>query len=364
MTFLQIDVSKTDRRRSRFVVLDGLRGIAAIMVMIFHYEQNEPTTWFTASHGYLAVDFFFLLSGFVICHAYETKLQQGLSFRRFFVTRVIRLYPLLVVGVIASFVLRAMLAHVRGHVALDAGQWPTLFLSLLGLPDISQPSGSEFLLLPPRWSLFYEMAVNLLYAALLPMLSNRVVKALVVVSGVALLWFTIQVGVDHLTVPVCTSRTTFSFFVGVLICRWQRTGKLPVVALPVWLTALAIVVALSVPKWPAWKLPLSLACIFVLFPLVVTAACQQSISGTKARISELLGDLSYPVYVMHYPAVFLFAYIYARTPIPHPAQMLITIPVILVVCQMILRFYDEPVREYLSRRLLHRSAKERLESAP
>jgi peptidoglycan/LPS O-acetylase OafA/YrhL len=364
MTLPRTTDPKSDRRKSRFALLDGLRGAAAIAVMVFHYEQAQPTSWFTASHGFLAVDFFFLLSGFVICHAYEAKLERGLPFRRFFLMRVIRLYPLLIIGVLTSFVMRALLEHAHGHPALDRGQWPTLFLSLLGLPDFSQPPGSEFLLLPPRWSLFYELAVNLAYAACINFLSNRIVVLLIAVSGAALLWFACQFGVDHLTMPVCTARTTFSFLFGVLICRLQRTGKLPAVSVPAWLIAIVIALALSVPKWPTWNLPLSIVCIYIIFPFSVIATCQRPISGIQARISEILGDLSYPLYVLHYPAVFLFAFIYARMNLPDAVQVLLSVTILLGACAVILRLYDEPVREFLSRRLLLRAAAEPLETAP
>jgi peptidoglycan/LPS O-acetylase OafA/YrhL len=83
------------RKSNRFDVLDGLRGVAALCILIHHWAQCVGASAGFLGHAYLAVEFFFLLSGFVISNAYEHKLMQAMSFRRFVLIRVIRLYPLL-----------------------------------------------------------------------------------------------------------------------------------------------------------------------------------------------------------------------------------------------------------------------------
>lgn len=93
-----------------FMGLDGLRGVAALIVVIYH--RRFWVAGFEDWHGYLAVDFFFLPSGFVISHAYGGRLASGqLSPDRFAVARVIRLYPLIVLGAVlgtVSFVIEGV----------------------------------------------------------------------------------------------------------------------------------------------------------------------------------------------------------------------------------------------------------------
>lgn len=97
--------------RRTFHTLDGLRGVAAGTVLIYHF----PSLWSPASapSAYLAVDLFFLMSGFVIEHAYGQRLATGLGVRRFLLLRLIRLYPLYLVGtgITALAIAGAMLAH-------------------------------------------------------------------------------------------------------------------------------------------------------------------------------------------------------------------------------------------------------------
>jgi peptidoglycan/LPS O-acetylase OafA/YrhL len=83
--------------REKFIFLDGLRGVAAMSVGILHAGQIFNVD-IIPRHGYLAVDFFFCLSGFVIAYAYEERLFGQHSWGRFALLRVIRLYPMIVVG--------------------------------------------------------------------------------------------------------------------------------------------------------------------------------------------------------------------------------------------------------------------------
>jgi peptidoglycan/LPS O-acetylase OafA/YrhL len=88
--------------RPHFNTLDGIRGLAAILVVIFHAEQFFGARPFPKS--YLAVDVFFLLSGAVVANAYEHRLQSDMSLARFTWLRIVRIYPLYLLGTVLGVV--------------------------------------------------------------------------------------------------------------------------------------------------------------------------------------------------------------------------------------------------------------------
>src|ERR1700722_3197255 len=121
-----------------FSALDGLRGVAAISIVVFHYSQNLG--WELLPNAYLAVDFFFMLSGFVIAHAYEARLRSGQTVAEFMQRRLIRLYPLYWLGTTLPIILIAVAAWFgESHPAgtLTAASY---FLGLLFLPTPSNLS--------------------------------------------------------------------------------------------------------------------------------------------------------------------------------------------------------------------------------
>jgi peptidoglycan/LPS O-acetylase OafA/YrhL len=86
--------------KSHYVILDGLRGVAALMVVVFHlfeaHAGGDPQKQII-NHGYLAVDFFFLLSGFVVAYAYDDR-WGGMSVGRSYKRRLVRLQPMIIIG--------------------------------------------------------------------------------------------------------------------------------------------------------------------------------------------------------------------------------------------------------------------------
>lgn len=87
------------KTKQHFEILDGLRGIAAVAVVIFHFMEFAVPDYSKSfiAHAYLAVDFFFCLSGFVIAYAYDNKVQK-LGALQFLKLRLIRLHPLVIIG--------------------------------------------------------------------------------------------------------------------------------------------------------------------------------------------------------------------------------------------------------------------------
>jgi peptidoglycan/LPS O-acetylase OafA/YrhL len=157
----------------RFEVLDGTRGLAALVVMIFHLTALQQVF----ERGWLAVDLFFILSGFVITYSYGDKIKQGLTFKDFLVARFLRLWPLMALGLTLGLAASA-LHHfwVAPDGGLAAEVIAAFFFNLAFLPYISETTqvtygdvivyDDLFPLNAPAWSLFFEMLIGLVYFGL------------------------------------------------------------------------------------------------------------------------------------------------------------------------------------------------------
>lgn len=148
------------KTKQHFEVLDGLRGLAAVVVVIFHFMEfiiPDFNVNFIA-HGYLAVDFFFCLSGFVIAYAYDSRIRK-MGLIPFLKLRLIRLHPLVLIGAIIG-----MLAFIfdpfvplTGNFSFGQNLW--IFISaclMIPYPVIPERYFNLFHLNPPTWSLFWE----------------------------------------------------------------------------------------------------------------------------------------------------------------------------------------------------------------
>jgi peptidoglycan/LPS O-acetylase OafA/YrhL len=173
---------------ARFAALDLLRGLAAIAVLLVHFRYG-PTGVTLAQKGYLAVDFFFVLSGFVVAHAYEQRLRRGTWLGPFCLTRLLRLYPLYafasIIGIAA--------VYFQPGTDRDTGHWAvSILLAVFFLPTPSQFSANPGSLYPfnfAAWSLFWELAVNLLYGVAALQLDKRLLSLLIALgaAGVAVI---------------------------------------------------------------------------------------------------------------------------------------------------------------------------------
>jgi peptidoglycan/LPS O-acetylase OafA/YrhL len=211
-----MDISAEQMVRSaqsgqRFAVLDGLRGVAALIVVIYHFQTSIPALQFTFggqphmlfSLGWLSVDFFFMLSGFVICHTYQSRFERGLGIGEFIVRRLMRLYPMIAIGFVLGFAVLA-LEYALGQLS----DWPaiawasslnTLFVpsfNHINFPSFSETitsttaSGKLFVSDPPAWSLFFELLANIAFAFIFRFRVWQA-AALVAVSFVAMLGFSV-----------------------------------------------------------------------------------------------------------------------------------------------------------------------------
>lgn len=292
--------------KDRFYSLDAIRGVAALFVLAFHYAQQNHLISFP---GYLAVDLFFALSGFVIAMNYSRQMRTGLGVLAFMRLRIERLYPLWFMGGMI-----ALLHMVLRGDALHMPRWlaGVAFANLLILPAPSR--GSLFPLNLPGWSLFFELVVNLLFAAGLWRMGTRSLCGIMVVAGLALAWFAgppsfVDQGATWPTFFGGFPRALFSFVAGVLIFETSdRNKNKGALRRATWLALIPVVVAAVAIAWAPtgiWQGTTELARVFVLFPLIVWLAIQWEFPAVLKGPAQWLGDLSYPVYVIHVPLMFL-----------------------------------------------------------
>jgi peptidoglycan/LPS O-acetylase OafA/YrhL len=266
----------------RYATLDGLRGVAAVMVMFYH---AAPTSPLAAPAGYLAVDMFFALSGLVIAQAYEKRLRGGLSPREFAWLRLARIYPMYLVGAVLGAVL--------------VGFKPA---SLLMIPDFSghwlYPANT------PMWSLLFELIVNVGFGFAALKVGWRGIAAILALSGGWLVWSALGpcgslAGCGYKDwIWLGLPRTVFSFTLGVAMFRLmgQRTAPRRTSWLG-WLLLPALAGALMFkPEAAVWW---ELACVFALFPALLWLGTRWELPRPAAALA--LGNLSYPLYCIHAP---------------------------------------------------------------
>ena len=185
------DTAAAKRTKPHFVVLDGLRGVAAVGVVIFHFMEmviwNYSKLWI--GHGFLAVDFFFCLSGFVMGYAYDDRIgKMGLG--EFFKLRLIRLQPLVVLGAVLGLI--AFYANPFGVTpGYGPGKVALMFAaSLLLIPfgAMKERSHNLFSLNAPAWSLFWEYVANVVFGAGLYRIKRGLLVVLTVAAAVLLCW--------------------------------------------------------------------------------------------------------------------------------------------------------------------------------
>src|SRR5580658_6846227 len=298
------------RTKPHFAVLDGLRGVAAVGVVTFHFLEmviwNYSKLWI--GHGFLAVDFFFCLSGFVMGYAYDDRIEK-VGLWSFLKARLIRLHPLVVLGAVLGLI--AFYANPFGVTpGYGPGKVALMFAaSLLLIPyGVMKERGQNlFSLNAPAWSLFWEYVANVVFGIALYRLRRGMLAALTVVAAVLLCWAGHRAG----NLPGGWSarnfwdggaRVTFSFMAGLLVYRmgWRLRTRLGFGALSV-LLVLALVMPYAKGGWIR-----EAAVIVVYFPLLVALGAGATISPKVDRLCKFSGDLSYPLYMTHYSVIWIW----------------------------------------------------------
>jgi len=359
-------VDHTSSGKQHFEVLDGLRGSAAFLIVIFHvfnYSFGFHGPWALVKHAYLAVDFFFALSGFVVAYAYDDRWTR-MSVLQFFRIRLIRLHPLVLIGATLGLLgyLFDPFSKARNHTdaAILLLAYVTSLL-LLPSPPVGGRHNESQALNGPAWSLMQEYLGNIAYALILRRLRALSLAIIFGLSGLLLIWTanaegSLDGGWDYPKIWMAPLRLTVSFVMGLWLYRVHDRIRIPKIGLFLLSIVLAVCFQMPVlPKVGEYSLNglYDAACVLFLFPLIILCGAHSDAGTGMIRLCKFSGHLSYPLYVTHIPFVYvLTGYSFTRHPSLNVKLTLIflLIPFVIFVAWLVLKYYDEPVRSWLSRR--------------
>jgi peptidoglycan/LPS O-acetylase OafA/YrhL len=376
--------NSTLKSKIHFPILDGLRGVAAIMVVAFHIFEAHATSHLDQiiNHGYLAVDFFFLLSGFVIGYAYDDR-WDNMSIGNFFKRRLIRLQPMVIMGMIIG----ALLFYFQDSATLwptinEVPVWKMLLVMVIGFTLIPVPTSLDIRgwvemhpLNGPGWSLFYEYIANIFYALFVRKFSKTALSILVFIAGCALVHLAVTspkgdiIGgwsLEPEQIHIGFTRMMYPFFAGVLLFRM---GKLIQVKNAFFWCSLLVIIALAMPRiggsehlW--WNGIYDSAVIILFFPLIIYLAASGSIkSEFSSRICKFFGAISYPIYITHYPIIYIYTAWAVDNKIPFSEAYPIGILVLLscvVIAYACLKLYDLPIRKWINKKVFQKQLPEQI----
>lgn len=367
-----------------YAILDGLRGVAALMVVIYHIFEGYAFAGGgiieSLNHGYLAVDFFFILSGFVVGYAYDDRLGKSMKTKDFLKRRLIRLHPMVIMGA----VLGAVTFFIQGSTQWDGTEISISLVMLSMLCDMLfilaipggcyeiRGNGEMFPLNGPSWSLFFEYIGNILYALFVRRLSTKLLTAIVVSLGIGYTAFAVfdasgygNMGVgwtlDSINFLGGMLRMLFPFSMGLLLSGNFKPFK---VKGSFWLASSILIIIFAIPYIPndgniCYNGILEAVCVTLIFPILVRLGASGSTADHKSTaICNFLGRISYPLYMIHYPIMYLFYAWLIENKAPAFAEtwqaalgVYVTCIILALLC---MKLYDEPVREYLAKKFLSR----------
>jgi len=350
-----------------FLVLDALRGVAAISVTVYHF-MGYMTSYKDRGlpNADLAVDFFFILSGFVIAYAYEKRILAGQTVGRFMTRRLIRLYPLYWLGITLPMLALTAKNYVTTHaLTLSIFPMPYLFgLFFLPTPPSLLPGGEAaditttniFPLNHPSWSLSLEIGINLVFVLLCRYMKTPRLIAFVAAGGVAFcaaswIYGSIDLGWSWPGYIGGWARVLWSFFMGFLLYRLYTLKKRRSISL--WLGIFLAFFLLGDFACPDDSLAYELAnCLFIL-PLIVWFGARANVWKPAHRVYAWLGRTSYAIYIIHMPLmpIFMLAAQHLKMdPYAHiPLTVAVTTILSLAVAGVLDIIYDIPLRRYLTK---------------
>jgi peptidoglycan/LPS O-acetylase OafA/YrhL len=342
--------------KRHFDMLDGLRGIAALAVVIFHFMEwvYADASQNFIGHGFLAVDFFFCLSGFVIGYAYDDRMAK-MGVLEFFKSRIIRLHPLVVAGSVLGL-LAFLFDPFGGHPQLySTGKIILAFLCsvfLIPLPVIADRGFNLFSFNAPSWSLFWEYVANIVYAFVLCRVGRGILLLLTILSAGAICLVSYRAGnlLGGWSGPTFwdgSARISYSFLAGLLIYRynWIIKNKLGFFGLAL-LLSMAFIMPFS--KWNWLTEPLV---VLFYFPLLIALGAGANLTPGLKKVCQFSGNISYPLYMTHYAVLWMFGnYYISHKPGTTQLAFIIIAGVVLLVgaAYLVMVVYDIPVRRYLT----------------
>lgn len=364
--------------KRHLLILDALRGIAAIMVLIMHtfemYCEGDYHKLFI-NHGYLAVDFFFMLSGYVMAHAYDDR-WGTMTVTDFIKRRLIRLHPLIILGMLLGGLLFFLQDSALFPKIADTSAWQLILVTVIGFALIPVPTSMDirgwnemFPLNGPAWSLFFEYIANILHVFVLRKLSNRILGLLVLLAALQLynVGLTSESGdliggwsLEPEQLKLGFTRLLFPYMAGMLLRRAVkiRSGKRTF-----YLTGILLIAVLSMPRIGGydnvWVNGLYEALVVsVVFPTVVYLGAIGEVKGEfHQRVCTFLGDISYPLYITHFPFICIYYAWVSNNDVSMEEGVpigILTMLATVVIAYLSLKFYDLPIRQRLAKRFMNR----------
>lgn len=373
--------------KPRYEILDGLRGVAAMLVVAFHLFEtysHGPATQII-NHGYLAVDFFFALSGFVIGYAYDDRWNR-MSTWNFFKRRLIRLHPMVIFGTFLGLCLFYFSSSSTGFPSVEKTSGTMLVLYFLWCCTIiPMPNSLDFRgwgetnpFNGPVWSLQWEYLANILYALFIRRFSKLGLSLCVVIFAFLTINLTLNIDIFNLfsvrdyakytviggwsltpdQLLIGLTRLLYPFFAGLLI---SRVGKLITVRGGFWWCSIFIVILMIMPRIGSgsvdWLNGLyECIAILVLFPLIVSMGAGSRVTDKRTTsVCKFFGEISYPIYITHYPFVYMQVAWVRNHPNATLGQHIVVCTGVYLISIMAAyaayKLYDVPVREFLRTKL-------------
>ena len=372
------------RSKQRFEILDGLRGIASFIVILFHffeiYSFGEPSKQII-NHGYLGVDFFYVLSGFVIGYAYDDRWEK-MSLWDFYKRRLIRLHPMVIAGsflgmcyyFLGESTLSPNIENVKPHFF-----FLTLIMNFLMIPTPVEMDirgwGETNSFNGPNWTLSYEYIINILYSLIIRRLHTIIIGILCILS--ALLVINLSLNFDIFNVMnerqsskytviggwsltscelyIGFTRLFYPFFAGYLVYRLNFKIRIPYSFI---LCSFLLFFFLCFPRIGGDEHPIfngiyEAFVIIIAFPIIIIiGAGDNTKNEILIKICKFIGELSYPIYITHYPMI----YINGAWAINHMNDSLFNKIMLSIGSFFIMVFnayslselFDKPVRKWLS----------------
>ena len=353
--------------KTHFLGLDATRGVAAICVALLHIQMYYSKGTIFLPHAYLAVDFFFMLSGFVLAHSYEPKFSAGMTWHKFMRIRFIRLFPLLIAGIIAGIAYTVLRNIFVPQYATPA---PELFTAIaFGLLLVPNFLENGTTLNAPSWSIFFELVANAFYRLLGRKISDTSLLA-IILAFVAVLaviayfsdWQGVEIPANRSLVAnraigfllMGSARVGFCFFVGVWLYRlFSRQRISRSISVHPLIASIVLVGVFCAPD--AFPDTYNFLVTVIVFPILIVAAASFKPADTWATLSKIGGWISYPLYATHMPiaAITAAALVHFRIyELLSPTMRVSSIlGVAIIVAAVLGKFFDDPIRAFLARRV-------------
>jgi len=352
--------------KPHYEVLDGLRGSAAVLVVLFHI-MGMTVSWADTGqllhHAALAVDFFFVLSGFVIAFAYDDR-WKTMSTSQFILIRLVRLHPLVLLGAVLGLISFLIDPFATNQKAIPLATVLADFaLICLMLPHAPLPNRwtDTHSLNSPAWSLLQEYIGNLAYALVLRRLGTKALGVLVALAGALLAYCawdknTLDLGSYWETMWQGTARMAFSFMMGLWLYRVR--DRFPKIRLG-WIAASLVLIAVfAMPLMPK-NLPVlgphanglyEVSMVIGVFPLLILCGAHSRIGKWEMALCKFAGRISYPIYILHYPFLLIYMnFVTFTKPDLQTAHIAgaASFVIVMVFAWLAVKFFDEPVRKWL-----------------